>query len=125
MTTHDTDEPERLAVFAPSPIVTVTVEEAAGGPEIHFHPGGQGFWVARTAARLGASVVLCAPVGEESGLVLQALLEEGDIELRPVRCRRPNGVHVTIAALPNESRSPRFPVRASAVASRMSSSAWR
>jgi 1-phosphofructokinase len=57
----------QLAVFAPSPIVTVTVEEAAAGrPEINFHPDGQGFWVARMAARLGASVVLCAAVGGES-----------------------------------------------------------
>jgi hypothetical protein len=55
MTNLSRVEPVQLAVFAPSPIVTVTVEEAtAGGPEIHFHAGGQGFWVARMAARLGA-----------------------------------------------------------------------
>lgn len=95
MTNLSSVEPVQLAVFAPSPIVTVTVEEAtAGGPEIHFHAGGQGFWVARMAARLGASVVLCAAVGGESGRVLRALLEEEGIVLRSVSCRRSNGVYV-------------------------------
>jgi 1-phosphofructokinase len=85
----------RVAVFAPSPIVTVTVEEAAGGaPEIHFHAGGQGFWVARMAARLGASVVLCAAIGGESGHVLGPLLEEDGIELRSVRSQDSNGAYV-------------------------------
>jgi 1-phosphofructokinase len=88
-------EPPRLAVFAPSPIVTVTVEEvASGAPEIHFHAGGQGFWVARMAAHLGARVVLCAPVGGESGQVLRVLLERHGIELRSVRCQAPNGAYV-------------------------------
>lgn len=88
-------QPARLAVFAPSPIVTVTVEEsAAGGPEIHFHAGGQGFWVSRMAARLGAGVVLCAAIGGESGRVVRALVEEDGIELRGVRCRRSNGAYV-------------------------------
>jgi 1-phosphofructokinase len=85
----------RLAVFAPSPIVTVTVESPAGDrPEIHFHAGGQGFWVARMAASLGASVVLCAPIGGEPGRVLRALLHEEGIELRSVECRSPNGAYV-------------------------------
>jgi 1-phosphofructokinase len=86
---------ERLAVFAPAPIVTVTVEGSAGeDPEIHFHAGGQGFWVARMAARLGANVVLCAPIGGESGRVLAALLEEAGIELRSVASRLSNGSYV-------------------------------
>jgi 1-phosphofructokinase len=84
-----------MAVFAPSPIVTVTVENSGDdGPEIHFHAGGQGFWVARMAARLGASVVLCAAVGGESGRVLRALLDEDGIELRSVTARRSNGAYV-------------------------------
>jgi 1-phosphofructokinase len=115
MTNLSRVEPAQLAVFAPSPIVTVTVEEAtAGGPEIHFHAGGQGFWVARMAARLGASVVLCAAVGGESGRVLRALLEEEGIELRSVSCRRSNGVYihdrrngerVQVAAVPSPALS--------------------
>ena len=88
-------EPERLAVFVPSPIVTVTVEKSAGGgPEIHFHAGGQGFWVARMAAGLGADVVLCAAIGGESGRVLRALVDEEGIELRSVNSRRSNGAYV-------------------------------
>ena len=95
MTKQGQAKPERLAVLAPSPIVTVTIEESpGGGPEIHFHAGGQGFWVARMAASLGASVVLCAAVGGESGRVLQALLDTGGIELRSVNARRPNGAYV-------------------------------
>jgi 1-phosphofructokinase len=85
----------RLAVLAPSPIVTVTVEHAAaGGPEIHFHAGSQGVWIARMAARLGASVVLCAAIGGESGRVLRALLQEDGVELRSVGCQGPNGAYV-------------------------------
>jgi 1-phosphofructokinase len=115
MTNLSSVEPVQLAVFAPSPIVTVTVEEStAGGPEIHFHAGGQGFWMARMAARLGASVVLCAAVGGESGRVLRALLEEEGIELRSVSCRRSNGVYihdrrngerVQVAAVPSPALS--------------------
>jgi 1-phosphofructokinase len=88
-------EPPRLAIIAPSPIVTVTVEEVtSGAPEIHFHAGGQGFWVARMAAHLGAKVIFCAPVGGESGRVLRVLLQEHGIELRAVRIRAPNGAYV-------------------------------
>jgi 1-phosphofructokinase len=88
-------EPPRLAVIAPSPIVTVTIEQVApDDQEIHFHPGGQGLWVARMAARLGARVVVCAPLGGESGQVLGALLDEDGIDLRRVRCQIPNGAYV-------------------------------
>ena len=37
----------RLAVFGPSPLLTVTIEPGADRPEVHLHAGGQGFWVAR------------------------------------------------------------------------------
>ena len=64
-----------IVVFAPSPLLTITVE-AAGTPrqEIHLHAGGQGFWVARMAALLGAEVSMCCALGGESGAVLQALI---------------------------------------------------
>jgi 1-phosphofructokinase len=61
-------------VFAPSPLLTVTVESGSSGDEVHFHAGGQGFWVARMAAGLGAEVMLCVPLGGESGTVLRSLL---------------------------------------------------
>jgi 1-phosphofructokinase len=84
---------ERVCVFAPSPLYTVTVEDgddtAVG--EIHFHAGGQGVWVARMLRTLGAEPVLCAPLGGESGIVLKALLETENLELRTVSCASPNG----------------------------------
>jgi 1-phosphofructokinase len=95
MTNHGGPASERFAVFAPSPIVTVTIERSASDqPEIHFHAGGQGYWVARMAAGLGASVILCAPIGGEPGRVLEALLDEHGVELRGVRSRGANGAYV-------------------------------
>ncbi len=84
---------ERVCVFAPSPLYTVTVEDgddtAVG--EIHFHAGGQGVWVARMLRSLGAEPVLCAPLGGEAGIVLRALLETESLELRTVSSASPNG----------------------------------
>ena len=58
---------ERIAVFAPSPLLTVTIEPGSDRPEVHLHAGGQGFWVAHLAATLGADVVLCCALGGEPG----------------------------------------------------------
>lgn len=64
-----------IAVVAPSALLTVTIERGAdGADEIHLHPGGQGFWVARVLQQLGAEAALCCPVGGETGAVLRALL---------------------------------------------------
>ncbi|MEA2444912.1 MAG: 1-phosphofructokinase [Thermoleophilales bacterium] len=86
----------RVAVFAPSPILTVTIEPNHGdSPEIHLHAGGQGFWVARMAASLGAHVVLCCALGGESGRVLEPLLQaQGATEVRAVRTQAENGAYV-------------------------------
>ena len=55
------DERVGIAVFAPSPVVTVTLEaDAQGGTEVHFHAGSQGVWIARMIQRLGAPRP-CAP----------------------------------------------------------------
>jgi 1-phosphofructokinase len=35
-----------VVVFAPSPLLTVTVEDRAGQPDIHVDAGGQGVWEA-------------------------------------------------------------------------------
>ena len=84
-----------LVVFAPSPLLTITVEDP-GSPreEIHLHPGGQGFWVARMAALLGADVTLCCALGGESGTVLRALIANEDVKLLAVECDAWNGVYV-------------------------------
>ncbi len=88
----------RVAIFAPHPLLTVTVE--AEGPErqsIHFHPGGQGVWVARMVASLGASPVICGFLGGEAGTLLRPLLAAiaGDEELRLVETSTASGCYVT------------------------------
>jgi 1-phosphofructokinase len=75
----------------------VTIEsEDRRPPEVHFHLGGQGAWIGRTIRVLGGEVVLCGPVGGESGAVLRALAddERTGVPLRWVRCDHPNGGYV-------------------------------
>ncbi|MGO9319543.1 MAG: 1-phosphofructokinase family hexose kinase [Solirubrobacteraceae bacterium] len=84
-----------LVVFAPSPLLTITVEAAdTPAQEIHLHAGGQGFWVARMAALLGAEVSLCCALGGESGAVLSGLIARENVELLSVECDAPNGVYI-------------------------------
>lgn len=72
-------------VFAPAPILTVTIEQQTSGPELHVHPGGQGVWQARMIAALGVPVTLCAAVGGETGEVLErSLAAEQGVRLRAV-----------------------------------------
>jgi 1-phosphofructokinase len=86
----------KIAIFGPDPMLEVTVESltAEGGDDIHVHPAGQGVWVARMAAELGAEPVLCGFAGGESGAVLQRLLEELPIELRLVETAQASGTFV-------------------------------
>jgi 1-phosphofructokinase len=85
----------RIAVFAPSPLLTITVEPGPERPEVHLHAGGQGFWVARLAATLGAEVVLCCALGGEPGRVLRGLIEtNGSLTLRAAQAPIPNGVYI-------------------------------
>jgi 1-phosphofructokinase len=81
-------------VFAPSPLLTVTIEPGIERPEVHLHAGGQGFWVARLAATLGAEVVLCCALGGEPGRVLDGLIEPERLTLRAAGANTPNGVYV-------------------------------
>lgn len=88
----------RIAVFAPHPLLTVTVErEAEERQSIHFHAGGQGAWVARMAAHMGAVPILCGFAGGESGQLLRGLLAEAIApgELRLVRTTAESGCYVT------------------------------
>src|SRR3954470_20882498 len=85
-----------VAVFAPGPRLTVTVEHV-GDVEgrAHLHPGGQGPWVARMAAILGARVVLCLPLGGESGSVVHGLIaEDPRMEARAVDVRGDTAMYV-------------------------------
>ncbi len=95
----DADAPSvapRVAIFAPHPLLTVTLErEGSEREQVHFHPGGQGVWVARMAACLGAEPVLCGFLGGESGELLDGLLQRVGGERRVVSTTSASGCYVT------------------------------
>lgn len=72
----------------------MTLEEEGDTPELHLHPGGQGYWVARMIRELGLPVTLCAPLGGEIGVVLRTLLRRAHLDLRTVRTRSANGSYL-------------------------------
>jgi 1-phosphofructokinase len=86
----------KVAVFGPNPMLSITIEalSAAGGDEIHLHAAGQGVWVARMAAELGAEAALCGLIGGESGTVLRPLLEQLPVELRLVETAVASGAYI-------------------------------
>jgi 1-phosphofructokinase len=83
-----------VAVLAPSPLLTVTIEDRAGEPDIHVHAGGQGVWQARMLVSLGVRVVLCAALGGEAGSVLEHLLPTEGLALSAIRTSARNGSYV-------------------------------
>ena len=93
-----TESVPRITVFGPHPLLTVAIErrpgDSAGGDDIHLHAGGQGVWVSRSAATLGAEPVLCGFVGAETGQVLRPLLEALPGERHLVRTAGPSGCYV-------------------------------
>ena len=89
------DAKGEVCVLAPSPLYTVTIESRGdGSPEVHFHAGGQGLWVARMARVLGAETTLCGPIGGESGLVIESLIERSGLTFVPLACQAANGGYV-------------------------------
>ncbi|MFI5028306.1 MAG: 1-phosphofructokinase family hexose kinase [Solirubrobacterales bacterium] len=86
----------RVAVFGPHPLLSITIEALTsdGGDEFHLHPAGQGVWVARMAAELGARPVLSGFIGGETGDVLRPLLEEMAVELRLVETAADSGCYL-------------------------------
>ena len=86
----------RVAIFGPHPMLSITIEALTGegGDEIHLHAAGQGVWVARMTAELGATPVLCGFIGGETGAVLRPLLERMDAELRLVETAEASGCYV-------------------------------
>ena len=84
-----------VAVLGPDPLLTIAIEERpGGGDEIHLHAGGQGVWVARMAATLGAAPVLCGFAGGEAGPIVEHLLDEAGIDHRLVSSTQPTGSYV-------------------------------
>jgi 1-phosphofructokinase len=86
-----------VGVLACAPALMVSIERTPAGDvaDVHLHPGGQGFWVARMAARLGAAVTLVGPFGGESGVALRALIEAEGIRVSAVPTRVSNRVWVS------------------------------
>jgi len=86
----------RVAVFGPDPMLSIAIESltASGGDDVHVHAAGQGVWVARMAAELGADPVLCGFCGGESGAVLRRLLEALPIELRLIETAAASGAYI-------------------------------
>lgn len=74
--------------------ITIEALTAAGGDDIHVHAAGQGVWVARMAAELGANPTLCGFIGGETGTVLRPLLEGLEAELRLVETAEASGSYL-------------------------------
>jgi 1-phosphofructokinase len=85
---------DRVMVFAPAPLLTVTIERQAGAVELHVHPGGQGVWQARMVALLGVPVGLCVATGGETGALLRKLLDDEDVTVRAVTRQSSSGWYV-------------------------------
>lgn len=82
-------------VFAPSPLLTVTIEARPDGEsDLHLHAGGQGVWIAHLMMVLGVEARLCAPFGGETGAVLRMFLDRDGIVTRPVETGSGNGAYV-------------------------------
>lgn len=110
MTAHEEALAPRIAVFAPTTQLSVTVECTAGVEELHVHPAGQGYWVARMLRVLGEEPTLCTPLGGETGDVLRALLtdlsDDGFVDTSAangsyVHDRR-SGERVEVALIPSQ-----------------------
>lgn len=83
-----------VVIFAPSPVLEITVEEHGESGDVHVHAGGQGVWQARMLLALGHEVALCAALCGETGQVLGHLLREEGIGVVAVRGEGRGGVIV-------------------------------
>ena len=83
-----------VLVFAPTPLLTVTIEDRGGEPDLHVHAGGQGVWQARMICSLGVPVVLCAALGGETGAMLRHLITSEGIDLDAEQVGSRNGGYV-------------------------------
>ncbi|RAY15906.1 phosphofructokinase [Actinomadura craniellae] len=81
-------------IFAPVPVLTVTIEEEDGRPDVHLHAGGQGVWQARVLSALRVPTVLCGCFGGETGAVLRELISCEGIDARAVHRTGRNSAYV-------------------------------
>ncbi|MGE2690567.1 1-phosphofructokinase family hexose kinase [Mycolicibacterium pulveris] len=85
---------DAVVIFAPLPVLTVTIEDRSGEADIHVHAGGQGVWQSRMMSSLGVPVVLCSALGGETGDVLGHLLPMRDVTVQTVPVSARNGAYV-------------------------------
>ncbi|MGK5632771.1 1-phosphofructokinase family hexose kinase [Streptomyces sp. URMC 123] len=84
----------QVMIFAPVPLLTVTIEHDETGPDVHVHCGGQGVWQARALNALGVHPVLCGAFGAECGPIIRRLVESEGSTVRAVEREGRNGVFV-------------------------------
>ena len=83
-----------VVVFAPAPLLTSTIEQRGRQSEVHLHAGGQGFWLARMVAALGAPVKLCGSFGGETGIVVRTLIEREGVTVCGVEVGADNATYI-------------------------------
>lgn len=83
-----------VVVFAPSPVLTVTVEDIEGTADIHIHAGGQGVWQSRMLTALGASVTMCAAFSGETGRVVRHLISDEGVNVLSVSGQGSSGAYL-------------------------------
>lgn len=85
-----------VVIFAPSPVLTVTIEGKPDGVDgdVHVHAGGQGVWQARMLRRLGVEVTICCVLTGESGRVLRHLMEDEGLTVIAVERPGRGGAYV-------------------------------
>jgi len=84
----------RVVIFAPSPLLTVTVENHGAGDELHLHAGGQGVWQGRMLRRMGVEVTMCCALIGEGGTVLGPLLSDEGFTVEAVKVDGNGGGYV-------------------------------
>ncbi|HWR85035.1 MAG TPA: PfkB family carbohydrate kinase [Rhodoglobus sp.] len=83
-----------VVIFAPSPVLTVTIEDHPDGADVHLHAGGQGVWQARMLLRMGVDVTMCSVLTGESGRVLHHLLDDEGIKVVAIDREGQGGAYV-------------------------------
>ncbi|NKX55770.1 PfkB family carbohydrate kinase [Arthrobacter mobilis] len=83
-----------VVIFAPSPVLTVTVEDIDGTADIHVHAGGQGVWQARMLLALGTSVTMCGVFSGETGRVARHLISDEGVRVLSVEGQGNSGAYI-------------------------------
>jgi 1-phosphofructokinase len=85
----------RVTIFGPDPLLSIVIESCGEADDVHIHAAGQGVWVSKMVAELGAWPVLCCLAGGETGATLRPLLESLPGDDRIVRTTGASGSYVT------------------------------